>query len=157
MKNIFRMSLDDVLEIVRLRDKRKLSWDNISGRMGYTSAACSKHYHIYKSPEPKFYMSEFHKALKHLDLGSISVADAHKMAKSMGYAGTLASFRNRTDIIRLPFKYSTKYNTQCIEAIKEELKTSNKSLRDLVWEYFPNYTYSWKLQLLKRMSEINYE
>lgn len=158
MKNILRVSLDDVLEIVRLRDKFKLSWLTISERVGYTPNACSKHYYLYKSPEPKFYISEFHKALKLRNMVATTVSDAYKLAVSMGYSGSMNSFRNRADIKRLPLKgTSVYYNIAVKKIFAEALADPGKSLRDLVWEHFKYYSYSHKLTLLKKISEISYE
>lgn len=154
MIQVTRIALDDVLEIVRLRDERKLSWLRISELVGYLPATCSKHYYIYKSPEPKFYMSEFFKALKKLDVTKMTTTDAYNLAKAMGYRSALGTFRTRPDIVNQPFKYSTEHKRRMLKAIYEDaLKYPNKSLRDLVWEYFDGYTYSWKLNILKQLSE----
>lgn len=157
--NKFRISHNTVAKIIELRDQGT-SWEAIELITGHDAGTCRSHYFLNKdNPGNVFYFTEFLEKIKKLStIESMNMRAAYNMAVGMGYEGSLTSFRGRPDVRRLPLKGSTVLKQKRISMVFTKAKLNpNKSLRDLVWEVFHDYTYSGKYQVLNELSEISYD
>lgn len=154
MRNVTRITHRDVQAIVALRDEGN-TWEYISAKTGYCMDTCRNHYNLAKS-ESVFYFSQFLEEVKKKKPEFMTSKDAFLLAKSMGYVGTFATFREREDIKNIPFFKSQAMKRNRIKQIKNTLRINpSSSLRELVWELFHDYSRGGKYQIYYELLESN--